>query len=669
MAFNRQEFSLSDQIKRAISNRILICSALLIFIIMGLTIYDGVISIKQLRSTINESIKPLEDFTISQLMINNPTAIAVKLDAFNRSNPEFKVSWNPNNNLDSDLAWQPPFAWSYNYRLADIAGYQFGSFKITGSFTAAKTLLHNLIFRLALLLVSLLIIFYFLYPLAKKIPEKLFLAPINQLLDMISNPANEAKKKPRNLPIEFKDLKAKILALIEQAKEYERSHALIHLGKISSQVAHDIRSPLASLQILVEQKLPEISDSKRIVLRDAINQIRDITNNLEKDAFPKVKSVTQIATLLEHVVSERRAAFSNQDIEIEQNFSAENYSLFVDAIPSEIKRVVTNIINNACEAISDKTGVVNLTLVTENSKVIIVIADNGAGIGKDIIDSLFTRGFTTKKTGSGLGLVHAKETLEQFNGSIELRSELGQGTQVYLTLPAQQPPHWFVNELSLLSGSKVICVDDSISVWHVWQERFKVFNSHINLSYCNSREDLNKELEKNHNEVCTYLVDYEFSGKSYTGLDLVNDILAVKPTMSRVFLVTSRFGEEAIQNFCIKHNIYLIPKFFALKIPLKTLTTIPKNIILLPSLNCNREQIQSFSNDPLVLIYTNQNNLLADICLLGDVKQLFIYHKLADPKFLIEIGKHNITPVYFNNLDLLIEELKEKHDVETVVAV
>ncbi|QLH43888.1 MAG: ATP-binding protein [Coxiellaceae bacterium] len=64
--------------------------------------------------------------------------------------------------------------------------------------------------------------------------------------------------------------------------------------------------------------------------------------------------------------------------------------------PSEMKRVLTNIINNACEAVLPKDGIVNVCIKRENGYIIITIDDNGPGISKEIQDSLFTRGVTTK---------------------------------------------------------------------------------------------------------------------------------------------------------------------------------------------------------------------------------------------------------------------------------
>jgi anti-sigma regulatory factor (Ser/Thr protein kinase) len=340
------------------------------------------------------------------------------------------------------------------------------------------------------------------------------------------------------------------------------------IANISAQVAHDIRSPLAALQILTEQQLIELPESKRILLRDAVHQIRDITNNLDKNSIKNEKTVTQVAVLLEHVLSERRAAFSSKPITFVEHIPLDSYGLFMNVTPSEIKRVITNIINNAVEAMSATGGIVNLYLKASGNNLIIEIADNGAGIPKATLDALFKRGFTTKETGSGLGLFHARETLKKLGGDIHMSSEVGKGTSVSLSIPQCDVPEWFIDTLTIPDHSLLICVDDSVSIWNVWQDRFKAMTHDIDLRYCANKEDLLVQLREQSDKPYTYLIDYEFSGKLYTGLDLIRLVLKFKKPGDQVYLVTSRSGEANVHAFCRENKVKLIPKFFALKMAL-----------------------------------------------------------------------------------------------------
>lgn len=358
--------------------------------------------------------------------------------------------------------------------------------------------------------------------------------------------------------------------------------------KLSTQVAHDIRSPLLSLEVLIK-RLPEVAEHYRILLRDALKNIRDIANNLEKDVSPyknkEDRTITQVAVLLDYLLSERRVVLAYQSVKIKDNFQADAYNYFVDVIPSMMRRILSNIINNAYEAISSTNGIIEVKLACVDSNVCIIISDNGSGITKESLQSLFTRGFTTKKTGSGLGLYYAKEHLTAWNGEINVHSELDKGTIVTIKLPSKNPPNWFVSSLSFYSTDIIICVDDNSAIWSGWQEKFKAVDQSIDLRYCNSKESLQNEIEKTSSLSCCYLIDYEFSGKNYTGLNLINIILATNNSANRIFLVTSRSNEEKIQKFCHEKNIRIIPKFFVSHIPLRILHPQSQNVFLLNDQN------------------------------------------------------------------------------------
>jgi len=88
----------------------------------------------------------------------------------------------------------------------------------------------------------------------------------------------------------------------------------------------------------------------------------------------------------------------------------------------------------------------------------------------------------------------------------------------------------------------------------------------IELRYCADKEALLAQLREQSEMPHTYLIDYEFSGKLYTGLDLIKLVLKFKKINDQVYLVTSRSGESNIHQFCRENKVKMIPKFFALKV-------------------------------------------------------------------------------------------------------
>ena len=424
---------------------------------------------------------------------------------------------------------------------------------------------------------------------------------------------------------------------------FQISNQLEREIKLSAQIAHDIRSPLTALESIA-RRLPVDNEDKKILLRDTINHIRDITNNLEKNNLPDHSGmgnivVTQIIKLLEYVISERRAAFSSSNIEIISNFDISCYDYFIEVDPSEMKRVLTNIINNAYDAVHGiKTPKVILTLERSNDEIAISISDNGAGLASNLNEKVFTRGFTTKDNGSGLGLHHAKEILSDWHGSIQLSSNSEKGCTVKIVLPAKEEPIWFISRLSFLEKSVVVCVDDSISILNAWRDRFNSLKANTTLKYCSSEEDLDR-------------VDYEFSGSVYTGIDLVTKINKLNLPKSRIFLVTSHSSEPEIQDFCIKNEIYLISKIFSLKIPINVIDDSKIEKIVLSKYIETKVFEKKYNNANKTLFYHEQSNLLSDLSLFNVSIPVYAHVDLFNTVLQDKLDQYGFKINLFTNLD------------------
>ena len=162
--------------------------------------------------------------------------------------------------------------------------------------------------------------------------------------------------------------KNKILNPIVEGLEREARDAAV--GKMASQIAHDIRSPLAALNIFMKD-LGALSEEKRVLLRSAVSRIQDIANNLlpahrkkQKDASAAGVSPLQVhllTSLVESIVSEKRLRYRDaRNVEITFKLDEPAYGAFSRVDPVEFQRVVSNLIDNAVEAIEAKGRVVVL---------------------------------------------------------------------------------------------------------------------------------------------------------------------------------------------------------------------------------------------------------------------------------------------------------------------
>jgi signal transduction histidine kinase len=99
-------------------------------------------------------------------------------------------------------------------------------------------------------------------------------------------------------------------------------------------------------------------------------------------------------------------------------------------------RIFTNLLKNAEQSIPEnRKGKIEILAYSSESSITIKVKDNGCGISNDIKHKLFTPNFTTKTTGTGLGLAMVKNSVVSFNGTITFETELNQGTIFTIIFP------------------------------------------------------------------------------------------------------------------------------------------------------------------------------------------------------------------------------------------
>jgi len=367
------------------------------------------------------------------------------------------------------------------------------------------------------------------------------------------------------------------LELKDKIKENEKSVAI---ATIAAQVSHDIRSPLSALDMAVKD-IGELPEDTRLIIRHSMTRIRDIANNLlaknrnqnaevfESSAEEKIETIL-LSSLIDGLVSEKRMQFrSKLGLQIHFDLNQESYGLFSKIESRELKRVLSNLINNSVEAF-DGDGIIKVTLKSSDDRVEIKIIDNGKGIPPEVLLKLGGKGESFgKNEGNGLGLFHARTTLESWGGSLKLESTLGAGTTVTVALSKASAPSWFIRGLKLNELSRVVVIDDDSSIHQIWNGRFESaqFNKHQIEVVHLSNPALAKEWFYEHKEKRTtlYLVDYEFIGSDSNGLKLIFDLGIEKEAI----LVTSRYEEEHILKKCLENSICLIPKNLSAFVPIE----------------------------------------------------------------------------------------------------
>ncbi|MCX8056489.1 MAG: ATP-binding protein [Ignavibacteria bacterium] len=229
-----------------------------------------------------------------------------------------------------------------------------------------------------------------------------------------------------------------ITDLDESRKNLARAEREQAWKEMAKQVAHEIKNPLTPMKLSLQhlqflykenrKEFAKIFGKVSTTLIEQIEALTKITN--EFSHFARMPERNLIKCNLEEILKEVIALFSTQ-IEIKFEY-LKNENFFVNADKEELKRVFINIIKNSIQANSTK---IKLKLYKDANYCFINVEDNGSGIPEDLLDKIFDPNFSTKTEGSGLGLPIVKRILNDINGTIEIKSEVGKGTIVMIAIP------------------------------------------------------------------------------------------------------------------------------------------------------------------------------------------------------------------------------------------
>lgn len=185
-----------------------------------------------------------------------------------------------------------------------------------------------------------------------------------------------------------------------------------------------------------EEDLEDVHMAARTIQRRSDSLIRFVSEfrNLTHVPVPSFEHV-KVDELLHHVRTLMQNDFENSSIELEM--SLPNSGLYITADPGLIEQVLINLIKNAVQALEkcfeqEDKKIWLLASLDEKSRPYIIVRDNGPGIEQETLSKIFIPFFTTKKTGSGIGLSLSRQIMLRHNGSLNVSSTPEEGTEFVL---------------------------------------------------------------------------------------------------------------------------------------------------------------------------------------------------------------------------------------------
>ena len=256
----------------------------------------------------------------------------------------------------------------------------------------------------------------------------------------------------------FKDL-----TQVEQMEERERLRdRLASLGEMAAGIAHELKNPLAGIEVmagLLRRQVPDSPDAQSL-LADILSEAK-LANAIVVEMLEFVRPIrlqverTDMAQVLQQSVMNAESKVPRRDVAIVLDVS-EGLPL-IDGDASQLCQVFSNLLTNAFEAANGKGRVIlraALVAVEQDPgfaadapeptpSIVVEVVDDGPGVPAELSDRIFNPFFTTKITGTGLGLPIVRKIVDAHDGRIDLSSEPGHGTRFRVTLPVSSTSNWF----------------------------------------------------------------------------------------------------------------------------------------------------------------------------------------------------------------------------------
>ncbi len=233
----------------------------------------------------------------------------------------------------------------------------------------------------------------------------------------------------------------------DRLRRLYRAERLAAAGQLAAGVAHEIRNPLTSIRSTIQYVLPSFdpADQKRVLLDELLSEV-DRIDRIVNDLLSLTRPTDfhpgelNLAGLVDHALLLIGPQARRQAVEIKHTPREDELKISGDA--GQLKQVFLNVFLNSLQAMPNG-GTLGVSVRRRSAElsgrelIDVQVTDTGAGIPAEHLDKVFDPFFTLKKEGTGLGLSISYRIIQQHQGDIELRSEVGRGTTVIIRLPAR----------------------------------------------------------------------------------------------------------------------------------------------------------------------------------------------------------------------------------------
>jgi len=266
----------------------------------------------------------------------------------------------------------------------------------------------------------------------------------------------DARGRVAGATLFFKDL-----TRVEQLEERERLRdRLAALGEMAAAIAHEVKNPLAGIEVMAGILKRQLVDSQdaQVILADIIKEAK-MANRIVLEVLDFVRPIRLqvenigLAEVVRDAISLAESHVSKGQVQVRVSLPDDLPPIQGD--PQQLRQIFTNLVTNAFEAMTGGVGEVEIVATAlageepapgvDNAgpMVQIAVTDNGPGVPPEVMDRIFSPFFTTKPQGSGLGLAIVRKIVDAHDGRIDVGTRPGGGTLFRVTLPVKSQHELF----------------------------------------------------------------------------------------------------------------------------------------------------------------------------------------------------------------------------------
>jgi len=265
--------------------------------------------------------------------------------------------------------------------------------------------------------------------------------PLRMVADKISKITLQEENKPilyessDEIGSLVRDYNSMLVKLEQSKSALARSQKEVAWKEIAKQVAHEIKNPLTPMQLKIQQLLRKYEEGSKdyetlsslLIQVDTLSQIASSFSAFAEMPAPDNTDI-DFSKLLRQVVG----LYHSDNVKITTDITED---ILIHADKDIFQRIINNVVLNAIQSVEKGSAEIHVKLARKADKCELIVSDNGKGIEEALKDKIFLNYFSTKSSGSGIGLALAKKGIENAGGNIWFESTKNEGTTFFITMP------------------------------------------------------------------------------------------------------------------------------------------------------------------------------------------------------------------------------------------